>query len=301
MSQADDCLLDAYSTGQGESSSANEHGSNSWNYDKWNGVGADTIWKDGKEVKKEAERPVIRVTKADVRKVEELFLKYDEDGDKYLNAAEMHVLLFDTTGKKTTTDDYHFFCKVTGAIPSKGLSIEKLLLWYVGTGGPEAGGPDINADHAKIFTVAGPEAPPEPPPKDQVHVSADTTLKVAHIFAKYDKDGDKFLKHPEMSALQTDTEGKGMSEEEYGQFCKFVGANSEEGLNIQHLLLTYVALGSDVNVDYDKIFPLAAAEKAAADKAAAQKAKEDADEAARRAAEEGDVVEIGADGTYAFD
>ena len=213
-----------------------------------------------------------------MKKVESLFLKFDADSDKYLSEAELGQLLQETTGKTMTSDDFHFFCKSLQAKPDKGLTIEHLLLYYVSAGGP--GGPDVDADHAKIFTVQGPVPPPaapataakaQEPQKLNVHVQAETTSKVAEIFAHYDKDGDKFLNQAEVSALQKDTEGKGMSEAEYGQFCELLEANPVQGLSVQHLLVTYVALGGDVNADYAKVFP---------DKV---------------------VVEMSADGTYSFD
>jgi hypothetical protein len=190
---------------EGESSTADK--SARWDYDKWNTVGDDPVGAP-------AQRPVINVSTATMNKVKELFVKYDQDGDKYLNSAEMHQLLLDTTGKPTTQDDYIFFCKALGGKPEKGLTIELLLLYYVGTGGKAAGGPDITADYDKVFApTQGPAAPPVAPAAPAtaggaagasaeapgaVHVSGETTTKVAEIFAKYDQDGDQFLKHAEV-------------------------------------------------------------------------------------------------------
>lgn len=58
----------------------------------------------------------------------------------------------------------------------------------------------------------------------------------------------------ELSALQLATSGEKMSKNQYKATCEALGAKAKFGLNVQHLKITYMSPGTDVDEDYRMVF-----------------------------------------------
>jgi hypothetical protein len=87
--------------------------------------------------------------------------------------------------------------------------------------------------------------------RNKESLSAETVAKVAKIFAKYDRDGDRFLDLAEMGQLQSDTGlclaawTPNAKAEVFSTLCQFVQANPDEGVTVDNLLLAYAATDTD--------------------------------------------------------
>ena len=83
------------------------------------------------------------------KKVAAIFAKFDLDGDNKLKHAEATELQHITEGAAMSETDYEKFCKLLGADPKEGFSVQQLLFAYI------AHGEDIDADHAAVFPGQG--------------------------------------------------------------------------------------------------------------------------------------------------
>ena len=116
--------------------------------------------------------------------------------------------------------------------------------------------------------------------------SDDTSLaegfrdKVAALHSHFDRDEDGFLNHSELRGLQLLTSGEDMNIPTYLMACKSIGCDPQQGISVDGLRLVYAAEGSNVEEDYNKVFPAKHEDPVKT----ADKEKED------------DVLEVGEDG-----
>ena len=123
--------------------------------------------------------------------------------------------------------------------------------------------------------------------------------KVKILFDHFDKDKDGNLNYYELAALQKATatnDDTTLCSNMYIMACKSLNCHPDKGLSLEALKFTYAADGSDIDVDYDKVFDAETGEPkvvVAATAAAATKkdetTKDDDDD-------EDKVYEVGADG-----
>ena len=81
--------------------------------------------------------------------------------------------------------------------------------------------------------------------------------KCAFMFAYYDKDKDGFLNFAELNQLQQDTEGEGMSEEDWTSFAEAIGYDVATGPNLEQFTGVYKTDMGDVDKDYPIVKALA--------------------------------------------
>jgi hypothetical protein len=114
--------------------------------------------------------------------------------------------------------------------------------------------------------------------------SDDTSLaegfrdKVAALHEFFDRDKDGFLNHSELRGLPLLTSGEEMNVPTYLMACKSIGCDPQRGISLDGLRVVYAAEGSNLEEDYQKIFP----------------AKRE--DPAKATEKEDDVLEVGEDG-----
>jgi len=116
----------------------------------------------------------------------------------------------------------------------------------------------------------------------------DMKSQVVAIHEHFDADGDGFLNYKELSALQLTTSGADMTIEQYKHVCTMLDCHPDKGLSLDALRLTYAAEGTNVEIDFKKVFPKG---KVLAKQSGAEpKAKKEEND------EDGGVIEVGEGG-----
>jgi hypothetical protein len=79
--------------------------------------------------------------------------------------------------------------------------------------------------------------------------------KVNAIHEHFDRDEDGCLNFQELAALQYRTSGNELDSDQYVMVCKALGCHPNKGLSVPTLRLTYAADGTDLEKDYNIVFP----------------------------------------------